>query len=138
MPSDLVGEAVTQTLLLGPQPGYSDEMSHPFQSAAEMEPFVGDVAERRSVAPARRFGLGVFPAQIDDSDVVSREILQRFGEQRPRGHVRRRERVADERDFVGRRQAVERLRPDEPKHRLFDEARFRQNGRDHAGVRASR
>lgn len=49
-----------------------------------MEPFVGDVAEHRSVAPRRRFGLGVFPAQIDDSNIVSREILQHFGERRPR------------------------------------------------------
>ena len=37
-------------------------------------------------------------------------------------------------DFVGRRQAVERLRPEKPKHRLFDEAGFRQNGRDHHGI----
>ena len=68
-------------------------------------------------------------AQIDDGDIVSRKVLQRFREQRPHSHVRRRKRIADERDFVGPRQAIERLRPDEPKDRLLDEAGFRQNRR---------
>ena len=98
-----------------------------------MEPFVGDIAEHPSVAPARQFGLRIFPAQIDHVDVLSREVLQRFGEQRPRGHVRKGDRITNERDFVRRRQAVKRLRPDKPKRRLFDEVRFRKNGRDHRG-----
>ena len=111
------------------------QTAYPFQSALEPELLVGDIAQHGPVSAPRDFGLGIFPAQIDHGDALSREVLQRFGEQCPCGHVRRGERIADEGDFMGRLQAGEGVRPDQPEDRLFDEAGFRQHRRDHYGLR---
>lgn len=74
-----------------PTLGLRRPLSYPSQSAVEMKPFVGNGAKNRSVPFSYGLRFRVVPAQIHNIDVLSREVFQRFGEQRPRGHVRRRE-----------------------------------------------
>lgn len=51
------------------------QLPHPFQSTVEMEPFVRDIAEHRPVSSADLFGVRILAAEIDDMDILSREVL---------------------------------------------------------------
>lgn len=91
---------------------------------------IRNVAEYAPVPGLEAVHVGPILSEADDADAVPRQIPQGLGEKRPSRQVGRRERIADEGDLVGGRQALERERPHKAEDGLRNQPGLREYRRN--------